>query len=175
MYAPSSIVLPESWHNQNPDAYQSSWTYKGEPIPFAPIEPLSGPSVSAYSTYFTPLLRDSIGLNHYGIPVDNIVCPVQLISGKDDQFWPSSTMAEMIKSRMRRNPDVLVFHDSYEGVGHQFLFFGDDPIGKVILEEAIENQDAKFHFNLGGSEAAMWAGMIRGRDRSIYFLNKVKL
>jgi acetyl esterase/lipase len=53
------------------------------------------------------------------IPVENIHGPVLLLSGKDDQIWPSSLMAARLLERLRRHghpcADQAV---SYDAVGH---------------------------------------------------------
>ena len=50
------------------------------------------------------------------IPVENIRCPVLLISGGDDQMWPSEIYADQIFERM--GDDYDVGHWSYLEAGH---------------------------------------------------------
>jgi hypothetical protein len=52
-----------------------------------------------------------------GIPVENFHGPVLLLSGKDDQHWPSSLRASRIIERLRRHRYSDV-HLSYDKAGH---------------------------------------------------------
>jgi hypothetical protein len=53
------------------------------------------------------------------IPVENIHGPVLLLSGKDDQIWPSSLMAARVLERLRRHTHPYADQSvSYEAVGH---------------------------------------------------------
>jgi hypothetical protein len=53
------------------------------------------------------------------IPVEHIQGPVLLLSGSDDQIWPSSLMATQIMERLQRNHHPYRDeHLAYAGAGH---------------------------------------------------------
>lgn len=53
------------------------------------------------------------------IPVESIHGPVLLLSGRDDQIWPSSLMAKRLMERLRRKGHPYADeHLSYDGTGH---------------------------------------------------------
>lgn len=171
-YSPSSIVLPESIYNSDPSSYQSSWTYQGKPIPFAPIKPLpSKGGTVVFKEYIETLLQEKSNPNNYTIKAENILCPVLLLSGEDDQIWPSVKMGKDIEQKLGRSRTKTVFHDIYPNVGHQFIFFGDDPVGKTTSSQSMKINGEKYYFPFGGSEQSSWTGMVMSRDRVFYFLN----
>jgi dienelactone hydrolase len=51
------------------------------------------------------------------IPVERIAAPVLLISGGDDQLWPSKAMADQVAARMGAHGGS-VEHLSYPRAGH---------------------------------------------------------
>jgi hypothetical protein len=53
------------------------------------------------------------------ISVEQIAAPILLISGTDDQLWPSTTLAELAMTRLAQSERP--YHDmhlSYDGAGH---------------------------------------------------------
>jgi pimeloyl-ACP methyl ester carboxylesterase len=106
------------------------WTVHGEPLPYVPIklsrsftmqflhDRLAG-APSRQMPLFVENLRLFGNTTKAQILVEQIHGPVLLLSGKDDQIWPSALMADEIMRRLRRNqhpfPDR---HLSYDGVGH---------------------------------------------------------
>jgi dienelactone hydrolase len=106
------------------------WTWQGKPLTYVPIHiPLGFGAQYAWDLTVgdpfrqTPLfLHDLEVFGDTGsaeIPVENINGPVLLLSGKDDQIWPSSLMATRLLERLRRHghpyADQAV---SYGAVGH---------------------------------------------------------
>jgi dienelactone hydrolase len=110
------------------------WTWRGQPLSYAPIHiPLWFGArfvwdlVWGNPTPFTPLflynlqaLGDTAKVE---IPVENIHGPVLLLSGQDDQKWPSSLMAERLMDRLQKHGHLYADrHLSYAGVGHWIPF-----------------------------------------------------
>jgi len=109
---------------------RARWTYRGMPLPFVPLKEdlryliesrwkhLTGQPHGA-----TPLdlvsLHDPNLVEKATIAVEKIQGPVLLISGSDDQVWPSSMLSERVIRRLKRfghpYPDQ---HLCYEGAGH---------------------------------------------------------
>lgn len=107
-YAPSSLV----WRGfpVSKPAPKSSWCYQGRPIPFAT---------------FTDGYFDQAGwqgdavITQASIPVEKIAGPLLLISGADDEVWPSSKMAEMVMARLHAHEHPYPSrHLKLEGIGH---------------------------------------------------------
>jgi pimeloyl-ACP methyl ester carboxylesterase len=107
-----------------------AWTYRGQPLPYVPIRiPLWSAAQYLWDYIVGDPVRQAPLLMHnlevFGntdsveIPAENIHGPVLLVSGKDDQIWPSSWMATRLMERLRRNghpyPDE---HLSYGNAGH---------------------------------------------------------
>ncbi len=73
--------------------------------------------------YETPVFKKALGdaraVELATIPVERIQGPVLLISGSDDQLWPSAQMSQMITERMlSKGHRFTVKHIDYEGAGH---------------------------------------------------------
>jgi pimeloyl-ACP methyl ester carboxylesterase len=111
-----------------------AWTYGGKPLPYVPNRV---PAWFAARYAWDTLARDPVrqtplflyDLEVFGdtrrveIPVENIRGPLLLLSGKDDQIWPSSLMATRLMERLRRNRHPYKDeHLSYDGVGHPIPF-----------------------------------------------------
>ncbi len=104
----------------------SSWSVGGKPLPFVP-----GKSTSAFTSQFgkgkpvrlldlyLPSLEDQEAVQQAVIPVEKINGAVLLVTGKDDQMWPSSLMADQVIARLQAHGHKFPFqHLSYEGAGH---------------------------------------------------------
>jgi dienelactone hydrolase len=123
---PSSVVFQGIAGNK-----VSSWSYKGEPIPFVPYVPYDWSKIVDY--HFGEVhelsLQQSEAVNIAAIQVENIKCPILLLAGKDDLLWPSHKMCEMIIKRLdNHNFPFSYNYFSYDNAGHtlneQFLFGG---------------------------------------------------
>jgi dienelactone hydrolase len=107
-----------------------AWTWHGQPLAYAPIHiPLWFGARFAWDSLwrepmpYTPLflhnLQDLGDTARFEIPVENIHGPVLLLSGKDDQKWPSSMMAARLMERLRQHGHPYADrHLSYAGAGH---------------------------------------------------------
>ena len=94
-YVPSGLVVANVSSDNMGE--QSAWTLDGEPIPF-----------------FT-------GANYEEatIPVEKIQGPVLLISGKDDQLWPSTDWSEIAINRLAEHNHPYPYeHLAYDDAGH---------------------------------------------------------
>jgi dienelactone hydrolase len=111
-----------------------AWTYGGKPLPYVPNRiPWWFAARYAWDTLARDPLRQTplflYDLEVFGdtsrveIPVENIHGPVLLLSGKDDQIWPSSLMATRLMERLRRHRHPYGDqHLAYDGVGHPIPF-----------------------------------------------------
>jgi dienelactone hydrolase len=127
--APSSVL----WSSVN-DPAQAAWTYQGRALPFMGSQDLTpdqqkqmGKILQTTPLSSTPLfqmqLENRAAVKKASIPVEKINGPVLLISGNDDQLWPSSILADMVMERLKQAkhpfPDR---HLAYEGAGHYIPF-----------------------------------------------------
>lgn len=94
---PSSVV----WPGLSDDSEAPAWTFEGKPLRsvrsnFSPADrSLSG------RERFVKRLRDPDAVRGAEIPVERIGAPVLLLSGKDDQLWPSDLFAERVVARLK--------------------------------------------------------------------------
>jgi dienelactone hydrolase len=92
----------------------SSWTLAGKQVAFIPYA--EGPFRGLLDLYERSLAKASPDAT---IPVEKIHGPVLLISGKSDQLWPSTRMADAAMARL----DAAHFpyahrHLAYDQAGH---------------------------------------------------------
>jgi dienelactone hydrolase len=148
-YVPSHVV----WGGGR---NMSSWTINGKPLDFVPLRHI----VKLYEhppIRFTPMfllsLQNTSAVEKAVIPVERINGPVLLISGEDDQAWPSTLMSEMVMKRLSRFKHPFPYqHLSYEGAGHIIInpyypttiLHGVHPIFKFDIAYGGNPQDNAF-------------------------------
>ncbi len=140
---------------------QPAWTYHGRPVPFLSERDLTPEQVKEMAaipqvnpTTGTPysliMLENRAAVEKAAIAVEKINGPVLLISGTDDQMWPSSVMSDMVMQRLTAAkhpfPDR---HLSYERAGHA-IPFPNMPTTVNYMHHPIANMDVAF----GGSPEA---------------------
>lgn len=124
-WVPSSIL----WAGIGPGntaAESPSWSYQGEPLPFMPdrVTPeqdaeILGSEPVALTRRYLINLEDREAVRDAAIPVEQIGCPLLLISGEDDAMWPSTLMANMVVDRLEEHNHQHPYrHLSYAGAGH---------------------------------------------------------
>lgn len=83
----------------------SSWTYKSKEVPYVPatlktISPaLKGDLYSAFSM----MLEDEKAVKNAEIEVEKINGPILILSGKNDDQWPATSMSNKIIERLNKN------------------------------------------------------------------------
>ena len=137
-YVPTSTINGVASAGR-PDETRSAtaWTYQGQDLPnvFDPSAtadwsravPCKDEGVRQ-APAFVSTLEDPQAVARASIPVENIRCPVLLLSASDDGFWPSTVYAQLIARRMT----APCRHIDYRGAGH-YLFYPGLPttvIGK---------------------------------------------
>lgn len=125
-YAPSHVVWgPVEKH---PPRSSSAWTRAGQPLPFLTPIPQSPSPAPLYrgTPDFLAALQDTRSAAA-AIPIERSAAAILLLSGDDDQLWPSTFMARQLASRLadHRHP-YRVEHLSFPGAGH-VLTPGFDP------------------------------------------------
>ena len=160
-YVPSHVV----WAGCCDSVAQAGapWTYRGRPIPHMPPAPEIRRAINALRRDLgvrrTPLfqrrLEDTVAVTQAAIPVERINGPVLLISGQDDQVWPSSFMAEQIMARLRRHGFKHAHrHLAYSGAGHSI----DRPYSSTMHINNERHPITKRLFDSGGTPSCTaWA------------------
>jgi len=109
---------------------RAAWTFRGKPLPFLqennttsdPLPTAEPGRPVAYAPFYRSQLRDAMAVERATIPVENIRGPVQLVSGMDDQMWPSSDLADIAFHRLEAHRHPFAFrHLKYPGAGHMIL------------------------------------------------------
>jgi dienelactone hydrolase len=124
-YVPSHVVWPGCCDSAAQG--EAAWIHGGKPVPHMPSAPEIGAAIRAWgdeapvrrTPIFQRRLEDTLAVAQAAIPVERINGPVLLITGRDDQVWPSSFMAEQIMARLGRHAFKHVHrHLAYSGAGH---------------------------------------------------------
>jgi dienelactone hydrolase len=151
-YSPSSV----SWSNTvlpfNSDDLKASWTYKGEDIPYIPMEKIAGSESTTINTmeYWTGGLNNKPYLDDASIKVERINGPILLLSGKDDEVWPSSLMADMIEERLKQfNLSENVHNIQYVDAGH--LISGNPESIDEARTGKMNIQGKEYDYRYGGT------------------------
>src|SRR5882762_33377 len=112
---------------------RAAWTFRGKPLPYLQENNTSGDPLPVVEpermVAFTPVylshLRDARAVERATIPVEKTRGPILLVSGTDDQMWPSTAMADIAMRRLEAHHHPYPFrHLKYEGAGHQILVPG---------------------------------------------------
>jgi len=123
-YSPGAVVERGLRRGGTGLVDESAWSYRGRALPYlrdrvtpAQMADIFGRTPVALTPLYLINLADPAAVTEAAIPVERIAGPVLLISGQDDQMWPSAPMAGMVMERLRAHahPDC---HLSYAGAGH---------------------------------------------------------
>ena len=133
----------------------SSWTLEGRPLPFVRFATPHPSEMAGMIGLWAGLpfscrpfneraLRAERAVAYASIAVENINGPVMLISGVDDQLWPSTRLSEVAMERLRAHDHPFPYeHLRYEDAGHMIVVPGTGPNGNQMGS-----------FNVGGSARA---------------------
>ncbi|HEX3564371.1 MAG TPA: acyl-CoA thioester hydrolase/BAAT C-terminal domain-containing protein [Acidimicrobiales bacterium] len=132
--SPTHVVW-QALGDGGPPPKASSWTLAGAPLPWTPMRgerllpqmidhalfdhfrrhprPKALHLLAAYAAGLSGGTADDPA----ALAVEQIRCPLLLLSGQDDQMWPSVTMANSIMARRDRTDDQ---HLSFADAGHFF-------------------------------------------------------
>lgn len=121
-FSPTSVV----WANVGPgrdgvtEPYRSSWTWRGEPLPFVPYddEPLGEAPAACRPMYERSIAAYPAEAAAAAIPVERIRGEIVLVAGADDEMWQSTDFARAIAARRRAAGGRLTVLDS-DTAGHR--------------------------------------------------------
>lgn len=107
---------------------RSSWTHNGKDLAFVPFNP-SG-EVNGLLDLYTQSLENRSDSGDANIPVQDISANVVLMTGENDEIWPSPTMADTVCERINARTEKKCKHINYQGADHllnyEFLKSGSD-------------------------------------------------
>jgi dienelactone hydrolase len=151
-----------------------AWTFRGKPLPYLQENNTSGdpPPVRepgrpvAYTPFYRSQLHDARAVERATIPVEKIRGPVQLVSGVDDQMWPSSDLADIALHRLEAHRHPFPFrHLKYPKAGHTILVpYWPLPELRVITLGRVEGEQDYLLFQGGTAKADAEAGIDAWRD-----------
>ncbi len=161
-YAPSHVV----WSGLNPvDARAPAWIYKGRSLPsigrakfdsgeLAPARK-DQPEVGG-TPWFRLSLKDEEAVRQASIPVEKIRGPVLLVTGEDDQAWPSAEMADQVMKRLIEHkhpyPDK---HLCYANCGH-LVETPNYPVGESRIRHPVTKRVLEFGGTPEGNAYGSW-------------------
>jgi dienelactone hydrolase len=128
-WAPSAVVYGSV--RREGRGGDPAWLHHGEAVPWfqpaqRPAPPPSGPPPEGgipLTPAFLKGLEDADAVERARIPVERINGPVLMISGKDDQMWPSPVYGDMVMERLARHGHAYRNeHLVYPGCGHLVNF-----------------------------------------------------
>jgi dienelactone hydrolase len=171
--APSAVVWPGFGKG-----LASSWTYNDRPLPFVPtptrwfqtkgfLRMLASRPIAFRHIYDAALEnRDAVELA--AIPVERIRGPVLLISGSDDQVWPSARMSRMIMERLATRRFAYPYeHLCCEDAGHTFRC----PYTPATVRRS-KHPSMPVEVLLGGNPAGHARGQLDAWRRTLQFLKQ---
>jgi dienelactone hydrolase len=133
-YAPSSVAWSSGGRDNSTGEIIPCWTWRGEPITFAPL-PLRNfmlrsaiPVVALrrpvmFRNLFRAGLRNKAAVASAAIPVEQIAGPILLISSGDDHVLPAAEMSEQIVTRLKHHGfRHKVDHLHYPRAGHMLRY-----------------------------------------------------
>lgn len=174
-YSPSSV----SWSNTvlpfNSDSVKPSWTFRNKPVPFIPMEKIKGSQSTTIETisYWEQGLLESTALNRAFIQVENINGPILLLSGADDEVWPSAKMSDMIENRIKSSDFTFEFENiKYENAGHLISNNPNNP--SAMRQGKMEIDGKSYDFNFGGTENGDMEAQKNAAERVLSFILKLE-
>ena len=133
--APSSVVwagILQDWTK----VPASSWTEQGQELTHVAFKP-TGP-VKGLLDLYTQSLDNRSEKGKASIQVENISGSVVLMTGENDEIWPSPRMAKLICEKMNRNKSGQCEHLNFKGLDHLLNYkFTDksEPMFQTFIEK----------------------------------------
>jgi dienelactone hydrolase len=166
-YEPSAVV----WSCLCESTGKSSWSWQGSPVAFVPFEedpanrPPEGFPLRIGRNYEFSLNNKS-AVQRAAIPVERINGPILLISGKDDQLWPSFRFGRGIMQRLaqrhHRFPDQhLAYPDAGHLIGKAYL-----PVGSTLIAGGQIETGGSLSGNAKAQEDS-WPNVLRFLHRAL--------
>ena len=150
-YVPSGVA----WNATEPAGSErpvrpSSWTLNGKPLPFMSND-RDAVDWKSKAIALTPAYRSALGdvadVARSEIPVERTRGPILMVSGQDDNVWPSQQLADIAMRRLQRSKfEFSAEHLSYPHAGHVL----NVPFLPTTIRQ-FHHPIRKFAFSLGGT------------------------
>jgi dienelactone hydrolase len=178
--APSGIVYGGVKSNSS-DYSSPSWTHYGEPIPYVSYKPTFFDTMLFFGKWLThtafvskpaflKTLKRSNLVAEATIPVEQIHGPILLLSGQQDQLWPSAQFAELIIQQLRNHKHPYLYeHLNYAEAGHFVCFpYGLPSLPPMVALSPVAGMLIVF----GGTPRAQAAAATDSWPKILAFLEK---
>jgi dienelactone hydrolase len=148
----AAVPSPFAWQGigQGPGAPVSSWTFRGQPLPYVPYGTAMGAQFGAAMATHAPIdLRKGYDASYEehrsDVPaamfhLENINGPVLFVAAGDDGIWNSPLQSQIGMEYLREHHHPYADrYEQYPGAGHIFLFSAPDrpmttaPMGPFTL------------------------------------------
>lgn len=179
-YAPSSVAWAAAGRDKETGEIIPSWTWRGAPVPFAPL-PLRGFMLRSaipvvllrrpveFRKLFQAGLRNRAAVERARIPAEKISGPILLVSGGDDHLWPAAEMSEAILARLKHKGFAhAAEHLHYPRAGHMLRY----PYLPTTSRESRNAHLRNAKFSFGGTPRADSEAQADSWRRAIAFLRK---
>lgn len=158
-----------------PNEKVSCWSLNGKPFPIAPTpskedvyKQLETRDTVNLVEIYLDKMQDKDAFDKALIKVENIQCPVLLVSGKEDKMWPSWIYCELIIQRLNQwNSPVPRHHLCYEQAGHMIT----NPFDPVMTE-AFTHPVTGLSYELGGDPEKHKEACKDSWDKILQFLSR---
>lgn len=160
-----------------PNEKNACWTLGGNPLPIAPTPSKEDvykqletrKTVDLVQIYLNKM-QDSAAFENAFINVDNIKCPLLLISGKDDRMWPSWIYGELIMQRLDEvKSPIFREHLCYDNVGHMITNPYD-----LVLTDAFRHPVTGLLYEIGGNPKEQAAACKDSWEKILLFLSQIR-
>jgi dienelactone hydrolase len=153
-----------------------AWTYRGHPLPFLgnSVNDPPLPSIEdnltpiAITPYFLASMQKKVAdLESASIPVERTEGAILLISGADDQMWPSALFSDRVLQRLRQHDfGHPCEHLRYEEAGHTFRIPYRPPLisGRHPLDGRL--------YAFGGTVAGNVSASVDAWTQMLHFLQR---
>jgi uncharacterized protein len=149
-FVPGAVVFQGIPKNYWPP--RSSWSHRGEPIPFVPYDLNNLPDPGNILSIYRNSLKQREAVRRALIPVSAIKGPILLFSAADDRMWPSAEMCDMMMHTLRDQGFSYTYeHIKYDNAGHTMTEY----------------------YMMGGTEEGNRKARIDSNRRMLLFLNKL--
>lgn len=176
-YAPSSVAFAGISLGAD-GRRRSSWSYRGQPVPFVPYaERGARPGVAARGLTLHPIyraaLQDPTAVQAAAIRIENTDARFLLLSGGQDQIWPASEMSESVVARLSDLGRAdQIEHLQFPLAGHSFMPWSPQirwqRVGNAM--NAVRLAGVGGGLALGGSPKANREALTQGWSRTVAFL-----
>ena len=138
-----------------PNEKVSSWSFKGQSLPFAPTpgkddvyKQLETRKTMNLVEIYLDKMQARDAFEKALIKVENIKCPILLVSGKEDEMWPSWIYGDIIMQRLDQfDSKIYRKHLCYENVGHMITSPYDSALTDPFLHPV-----TGLYYEIGGKQ-----------------------